>query len=274
MNLKTIKKNTYVIGVGKEDEERLSLLNELFGKTSKNLLLKAGLTPGMRILEVGCGTGNMTKWIAKQIGDNGLVTAVDISHEQVKIAQENCSESNNITFITSSIFDLKHEMQFDLIYSRFLIMHLQNPFEGLQQLTRLLKPNGILVSEEATNSVTACYPESPIFRKYRELVMALFQKNNIDFDIGEKLYAYFRKLKFEDIHVNFVQPIYKEHQKKIMLLLMNELRHRYIELGIATENEIQSFINDLSSFINDDQFLVSFARTTQIFGRVNPKEKN
>ncbi len=269
-----MKENTYVIGVGKDDEERLSLLNELFGKTSKDLLLKAGLKPGQRVLEVGCGTGNMTKWIAKQVGDNGHITAVDISHEQVKIAQENCSESNNVTFITSSVFDLKQEKQFDLVYSRFLIMHLQNPFEGLQHLTQLLKPNGVLVSEEATNSVTACYPESPIFRKYRKLVMALFEKNNIDFDIGEKLYAYFRKLKLEDIHVNFVQPIYKKHQKKIMVLLMNELKHRYIELGIVTKDEMQAFINDLSNFINDDQFLESFARTTQIFGHINLQKKN
>ena len=264
-----MKENNYIIGVGKDDEERLSLLNELFGKTSKDLLLKAGLTPGMRILEVGCGTGNMTRWIAKQIGDNGHVTAVDISPEQIQIAKENCSQSNNITFVESSLFDLNTSIKFDLIYSRFLIMHLPNPFEGLQYLTQLLKPNGILVSEEATNSVTACYPESSVFKQYRQLVMALFTKKNIDFDIGEKLYAYFQKLQLQDIQVNFVQPIYKKHQKKIMIILMNELKHRYIEFGIATETEIQAFLNDLANFINDDQFLVSFARTTQIFGRIN-----
>ncbi len=263
-----MNENSYVIGVGKDDEERLLLLNELFGKTSKDLLLKAGLTQGMRVLEVGCGTGNMTRWIAKQVGDNGHVTAVDISPEQIDIAKKNCSESNNITFIASSLFDLNTTKKYDLIYSRFLVMHLQNPFDGLQYLTQLLKPNGILVSEEATNSVTACYPESPVFRKYRELVMALFTKKNIDFDIGEKLYYYFQELKLKTIHVNFIQPIYKQHQKKIMVILMNELKNRYIEFGIATETEIQIFLNDLENFINDDQFLVSFARTTQIFGRL------
>ena len=264
-----MKETNYIIGVGKDDEERLSLLNELFGKTSKDLLLKAGLTSGMRVLEVGCGTGNMTGWIGKQVGSDGYVTAVDISSEQIQIAKENCSQSNNITFVESSLFDLSPAIKFDLIYSRFLIMHLPNPFEGLQYLTQLLKPNGILVSEEATNSVTACYPESPVFRKYRELVMSLFSRKNIDFDIGEKLYAHFQKLQLQDIHVNFVQPIYKKHQKKIMIILMNELKNRYIKFGIATETEIQVFLNDLENFINDDQFLVSFARTTQIFGRIN-----
>ena len=264
-----MKENSYVIGVGKDDEERLSLLNELFGKTSKDLLLKSGLKPGMRVLEVGCGTGNMTKWIAKQVGDHGHVTAVEITSEQIQITKDNCSESNNITFVESSLFDLKTSQKFDLIYSRFLIMHLQNPFEGLQHLTQLLKPNGILVSEEATNSITACYPESPIFKKNRELVLALFKKKNLDFDIGEKLYSYFQKLQLQDIHVNFVQPIYINNQKKMMFIFIHELKQKYIELGIATESEIQKLLNDLENFINDDQFLVSFARTTQIFGRIN-----
>jgi len=265
-----MKENNYVIGVGKEDEERLFLLNELFGKTSKDFLIKAGLTPGMRVLEVGCGTGNMTKWIAKQIGDSGHLTAVDISQEQIQIAKENCSELNNVSFITSSLFDLQQEKSFDLIYSRFLIMHLQNPLEGLHHLKQLLKPNGILVSEEATNSITACYPKSPVFNKYREMVMSLFQKNNIDYDIGEKLYSYFQKLQLQDIHVNFVQPIYKKNQKNMMVLLMNSLKHRYIELNITTEFEIQTLINDLSTFIKNDQYLVSFARTTQIFACNSP----
>lgn len=264
-----MKENNYVIGVGKDDEERLSLLNELFGETSQNLLLKAGLKPSIRVLEIGCGTGNMTQWIAKQVSDHGHVTAVDISPEQIQITKENCSGLHNISFLVSSVFDLHPENKFDLIYSRFLIMHLQNPFEGLQHLAQLLKPNGILVSEEATNSVTACYPESPVFRKYRELVMALFKKKNIDFDIGEKLHAYFQKLKLQKIHVNFVQPIYKPHQKKIMVILMNELKNCYLELGLATETEIQELLKDLASFINDDQFLVSFARTTQIFGKLS-----
>ena len=264
-----MEEKSYVIGVGKDDEERLSLLNELFGKTSKDLLLKAGLTPRIQVLEVGCGTGNMTRWIAKQVGSNGHVTAVDISAEQIQITKENCSELNNISFIESSLFDLNPSIKFDLIYSRFLIMHLQNPFEGLQYLTQLLKPNGVLVSEEATNSVTACYPESPVFRKYRELLMTLFSNKNIDFDIGEKLYAYFQKLKLQEIQVNFVQPIYAtKRQKRMMRLLMNQLKSQYIQFDLATEESMHQISNDLDKFIEDDSCLVSFARTTQIFGRV------
>lgn len=264
-----MKENSYIIGVGKDDEERLSLLNELFGKTSKDLLLKSGLMPGMQVLEVGCGTGHMTKWIAKQVGDNGHVAAVDSSPEQIQITKENCSDSKNITFIASSIFDLNQTKRFDLIYSRFLIMHLQKPFEGLQILSKLLKPNGILVSEEATNSVTACYPESPIFRKYREWILSLYHKNKIDFDMGEKLYGYFKKLQLDEINVNFVQPIYQQHQKKMMIILMNEFKERFINAGIASESEFQDILKSMLNFINDDLFLVSFSRTTQISGRVN-----
>lgn len=54
--------NTYVLGFGEQGQERLAILNELFESTSRDLLLKAGLTQGKKILEIGCGTGNMTSW--------------------------------------------------------------------------------------------------------------------------------------------------------------------------------------------------------------------
>ncbi len=263
-----MKSNSYVIGVGKDDEERLALLNELFGDTSRNLLLKAGLKPGIRVLEIGCGTGNMTHWIARKIGENGHVTAVDNSGDQIKIAKTNCSDVNNISFIESSLFDLKDLAKFDVIYSRFLIMHLTTPFEAIQFLMQFLKPNGVIVCEEATNSVTACYPQSPVFQKNRELLMELLKKKGLDFDIGEKLYSYFQQLNLKDISINFVQPIYAtKRQKRMMRLLMNQLKSQYIQVGLATEELMNQLLADLDQFIEDDHYLVSFARTTQIFGR-------
>ena len=67
--------NSYILAVGKKDEERLSIVNELFGETSRALLLKAGLSSGMHVLEIGCGTGNMTGWIAKSAEKNNTLVS-------------------------------------------------------------------------------------------------------------------------------------------------------------------------------------------------------
>lgn len=260
--------NSYLIGVGKKDEERLSILNRLFGETSQNLLLKAGLVSGQRVLEIGCGTGNMTRWIAEKVGKNGHVAAIDISEEQIAIAKENNKSHSNIEFIVKSIFDLGDLQKFDLIYSRFVIMHQTSPLDALRALMPLLKKNGVMVCEEGTNSVTACYPHSDTFQKYRELLLSLFKMKNLDCDFGSQIFGCFRQLGLNNIATNFVQPIYQyAAQKKMMLLFLTEMKQQYIQNNLISEEEIDKLILNMQTFIQNENYMVSFARTTQIYGR-------
>jgi ubiquinone/menaquinone biosynthesis C-methylase UbiE len=262
--------NTYLLAVGKKGEERLGILNELFGPTSHELLLRVGLKKGMRVLDVGCGTGNMTEWIAEQVGTEGSLVAVDISADQLEIAKKNCAAKKlkNISFVESSVFDLKDLAKFDLIYTRFIIMHLAEPQKALSLLVDFLKPGGFLVSEEAANAVTCCYPPSPVFQKHRQLLQALSEKKNLDFSFGEKIYSSFRELQLKNISVNFIQPILQtRRQKRLIPLLYQEVGVHYIQNGLASQAEIDALLVELSAFIENDEYLVSFARTTQIIGQ-------
>jgi ubiquinone/menaquinone biosynthesis C-methylase UbiE len=54
----------YLLARGAADVDRLALLNQLYGPSSEALLLRAGLKPGMRVAEIGCGSGNMTWEVA------------------------------------------------------------------------------------------------------------------------------------------------------------------------------------------------------------------
>lgn len=262
-----MQKNSYLLGVGRKDEERLALLNELFGETSRHFLLKAGLRSGQRVLEIGCGTGNMTGWIADQVGKQGHVTAVDISQEQIDIAKENNKSHDNIAFIVKSLFELSDLSPFDLIYSRFVIMHQTQSVDALQSLMSLLKPGGAIVCEEGTNSVSACCPHSDVFQRYRDLLLVLYKMKNIDYNIGEKMHLYFHQLGLKNITTNFVQPIYQSsEQKKMMLLFLLEMKDLYIQNKIITEADIDQLIVDMEKFIQDDSYLISCLRTTQIYG--------
>ncbi len=268
-----LNSNNYILGVGEQGKERLTILNELFKKTSRNLLLQAGLTKGNHVLEIGCGTGEMTCWIAEQVGNAGRVYAVDISIEQIEIAkrQAKINGVDNITFINSSVFDLCDLPLFDFIYSRFIIMHLHEPYVALQTMLRFLKSSGHIICEEASNAVTCCYPPSPTFQKHRQLLRSLGEKKGFDFNLGEKIYSYFRDLNLQNIFVNFVQPILQtKRQKLIIPLLVTEVKNNYINNQLVTENEIDQLLKELYEFIEDDKYLVSFARTTQIYGQLKP----
>ncbi len=59
--------NPYVLAVGPAGVDRLALLNQIYGPFSEAFLSECGLRPGMTVMDVGCGTGTMTAWIALQV---------------------------------------------------------------------------------------------------------------------------------------------------------------------------------------------------------------
>src|SRR5436190_2176638 len=110
-------------------EEGLSydLLDQSFNSSTKKCLLNAGLTQDMKVLDVGCGAGVMTSWIANQVGNGGHVTAIDNSPEQLSVTQRTLKNQNlsNVTTKVLSAYDIEHlREKYDLIYCRFLLHHL------------------------------------------------------------------------------------------------------------------------------------------------------
>jgi 2-polyprenyl-3-methyl-5-hydroxy-6-metoxy-1,4-benzoquinol methylase len=103
------------------------MLGEIFGPHSRELLARAGLTQGMRVADIGCGTGLVSLWIAAQLGAEGSATGVDMSGEQLRMAEKNAVAAalTNISFHQASAYDTNlPRTKFDLAYSRFLMCHL------------------------------------------------------------------------------------------------------------------------------------------------------
>lgn len=265
--------NEYFLKTGQQGKNRLDILNEIFKESSISLLLKAGVGQGKRILEIGCGTGNMTSWLAEQVGDSGHVYALDFNAEQIKIAKQHATERGlrNITFLQNSISDLPKLNNLplvDFIYTRFVLTFLNNPFNALELMLLHLKNEGCIVCEEACNSVNFCYPFSPAIHKSRQLFQELAKIKGLEFDLGEKLYDYFFKIKLKDIHAQFIQPIYRsKREKQLIPLTFMEGVDNYIAHSLVDVNEANKITEDLYQCIEDNSYLISFPRTTQIYGK-------
>ncbi len=268
----SVKTSRYTFQVGKDGEQRLNILNSLYNPLSQFFLTKAGVGNRQSILDVACGTGEMTCWMAQQT--KGKVVAVDISEEQLKIGRRNAEALGvkNIEFRQLSAFDLdKINESFDFIYCRFLLVHIQRPEDVMQAMYRRLSQDGIIACEEATVSVSFCYPQSPAFDKWLQLWAALRKANGTDMDLGLKLPQMFNNLGFVGIEAQLVQPVLSTvDEKRLLKLNVKEATNAAVDAGLATKEVMMQLADDLEVLAKDENCFIGYVRNTQVWGRKNP----
>ena len=86
------KDSNYILSVGEKFKERLLRLNAISNPYSFAFLLRHGLKRGDHVIDVGCGIGELTCWLAEQVGPKGKVVAIDISKEQLTLAKQRAKE--------------------------------------------------------------------------------------------------------------------------------------------------------------------------------------
>jgi 2-polyprenyl-3-methyl-5-hydroxy-6-metoxy-1,4-benzoquinol methylase len=129
----------------KDDDNKQSILE----KGNKNILayqFKKFIGYKKNVLEVGCGTGQLSNYFA--IGTNNEIIAFDPTIESLKLAQNfaNQNSINNIKFVNADIFDdVLSENYFDFIWCNGVLHHTKNPYKAFQITSKSLKNNGYIL---------------------------------------------------------------------------------------------------------------------------------
>jgi cyclopropane-fatty-acyl-phospholipid synthase len=106
---------------------------------------RAQLADGQRILELGCGWGSLSLWMAERYPGAEIVAVSNSSTQREHIeAQARAAGLGNLTVVTSDIADFEPDGRFDRVVSIEMLEHVSNHGEVLARIARWLDRDGLL----------------------------------------------------------------------------------------------------------------------------------
>ena len=212
----------YALATGERAVHRLKILQGVYGAATRSLLLKAGVLPGMRVADFGCGAGTVTRLLSTLVGANGRVIGIDFSADQVEQARQISAQSDglrNIAFLQgdATASGLPRAC-FDLVYCRFLLLHLPNPEAAMREMAAVLKPDGILVCEDGDLTVAGSIPATAL-NVCGDLWARLGPIRGVDYAFGPRLYHMFLEQGFAAPNISIHQPAIASGEAKSLLSL-------------------------------------------------------
>jgi ubiquinone/menaquinone biosynthesis C-methylase UbiE len=190
----------YIHGTGAAEQERLERQAKLLGGAE----FLPHLHPGMRLLEIGCGTGAITREVAHAVLP-GHVIGLDRSEVQLATAARLAAAQGftNMRFLQGDAHHLPlPDAAFDAVYGRFVLEHVANPRQVIQELYRVVRPGGWVCAYEWEAGCIVHYPDSPAIDQVWHSIYRWQQAQGSDPWIGRKVYSLFRHAGFPTVQAD------------------------------------------------------------------------
>ena len=190
----TDRDSVYAMGRTQAERARLSQQDRVFAPHSENLFRQAGIRQGMRVVDVGCGVGDTTTLLARIVGSDGWVIGVDHDACCLEAAERAVAEAglSNVDFQQRTLPDIDLDAPVDAVAGRLILIHLDDPASMLTELTRYVRPGGIVTFQDITISRARSVPEVPLMTRWIKWSSAGLAQAGADPDFGDRLPAVFR----------------------------------------------------------------------------------
>ena len=155
----------------------------------------AGIRAGMRVLDLGCGAGDVAFVAADLVGPEGYVIGVDRSPEALGRARRRAEQRGltQVEFVEGDIHDPAPGGPFDAIVGRLILMYVPDPAAVLRRQATVLRAGGLVVPIEFDIPAARALPATPLVSQALAWVVEAFAKGGIQPALGTRLWAILRE---------------------------------------------------------------------------------
>jgi ubiquinone/menaquinone biosynthesis C-methylase UbiE len=150
-----LKQSDYVLGHTGSEQLRLMRQAGVLKPYTERFLCDAGIAAGMRVLDIGCGMGDVTMLAAALVGPEGRVVSIDLDQASIETARSRAASAGlaHTTFYRADVATFADAEPFDAIVGRLVLEFVPDPVGAIGRLCGLLRPGGILALQEPSWSI-------------------------------------------------------------------------------------------------------------------------
>ncbi len=178
----------YVLGQSVQEQERLMFQARLLRPYTDRFFRASGITPGMRVLDLGSGVGDVSLLAADIVGPAGRVVGLDRDPKALERARQRAVEhgcSSWVSFQATNLDDFSTTEQFDAVVGRYILFYQPDAAATIRQLTRFLKPGGIVAFHELDfTNANSSYPACAVWDQAYWLLAEVFRRGGAPPDFG------------------------------------------------------------------------------------------
>jgi 2-polyprenyl-3-methyl-5-hydroxy-6-metoxy-1,4-benzoquinol methylase len=245
----------YVLGHSAEELNRLIDQARLFGELTEDVFVRAGIGPGMRVLDVGCGAGDVSFLLARMLGPSGAVVGVDRAEDAVAMANARAQAMGlaQVSFSQGELEDISLDQPVDAAVGRFVLMYSPEPSIALRRVAANVRAGGIVAFQEMNVAEAKSFPYVDLFEQSMRWIIETLDREKVKNLMGLGLYRTFVEAGLPPPQMIMGARVEGSSDSlgyQIVAQVVKSLLPVMEKLGIANEKEVQ--IETLAQRLRDE----------------------
>jgi SAM-dependent methyltransferase len=216
---------------------------ELLKPMTRRVFEDAGIAPGMRVMDLGSGAGDVCLLLAEMVGPAGEVVGLDVDGEAIAHARQRAAEAGfgNITFVQSDVSHYVPDGPIDALVGRLVLLYHPDPVAAIASLAKHLRPGGVVAFME-TWMMPVAGPESAT-KRAATCIIETMRRSGVHLDMGPRLHRVFMDAGLPLPAMRFEAVMDGREDSPSFQLLADTLASllpKAVEYGIATAEDFDT----------------------------------